>query len=77
MHRDDFNSLVYNVDVPILTAQKGFRLEVPMIEHPDKVAQVYNVDGDSQIQLGQLRRIFVPEFTALGDLYIQCKIIQG
>jgi|EP00945_MAST-04E_sp_MAST-4E-sp1_P003174 molecular chaperone DnaJ len=77
LHREDFNSLVYNVDVPILNARRGFRIEVPMVDQPDRVADVYDIDGDPNIQLGQVRRIFIPEFTPIGGLHIECKIVQG
>jgi len=65
------------VDVPILNARRGFRIEVPMVDQPDRVADVYDIDGDPNIQLGQVRRIFIPEFTPIGGLHIECKIVQG
>ena len=48
-----------------------------MVDQPDRVADVYDIDGDPNIQLGQVRRIFIPEFTPIGGLHIECKIVQG
>ena len=77
LDRDNFNNLVYSVNVPVMSARSGFRIEVPTVEDPDKVAEVFDIDGDPNILIGQIRRIFISDFTPIGGLHIQCKIIQG
>jgi molecular chaperone DnaJ len=76
-HQDRFNDLVYLVEVPVLEARKGFRLELPGIEIPENIAGTYDIAGDESILIGQVRRITVPNFTPIGSLHVECVVVQG
>ena len=72
------NNLVYNVDVPLNAALNGFKLEIPTLSidksnHHNN--RIIDVPGVPNISDGQLRMITLPNFTPIGGLTINARVV--
>ena len=73
------HDLVYNVDVPISAAVRGFKLEIPPLDSTNgngKTQQrIVDIPGDKDLKLGMVRLIQIPNFTAIGGLTVNAKVV--
>ena len=75
---ENFHHLVYNIDVPLEKARRGFSVETPglrMGAAETAAPQVFQVEGDPNIELENVRTAFIPYFTAIGGLYVNCRVV--
>jgi DnaJ-class molecular chaperone len=71
---DNFHNLVYDITIPLHSARSGFKLEIPTLSGRDGGHLLVEVPGQADIESQMTRTFFLPGFSGIGGLHVNCQV---